>query len=280
VKPQQDEDVYYDFNVPKYNNYYAMGLFHHNTGKTTFVTNIVFKASKKHKVMIFALEDRLQDYGIKAVYFELGKIRHSEYLKNYPWNDYRKNNIDDPRYLELRKRAENNLENENILFEDCPDLIDLELLEKIIEKRSSEGIDLFVIDHLHYFDLLKGENSKADYVERMMIRIKKLQIRTGARIIMVAHYRKLDGRKPSLDSFKDSISICQNANYVINLWRDRSENAIRTETKIMIPKSRNPNGECTITATFNPETNDFEHIDSKFGVETANKELDDKYFDQ
>ena len=71
-----------------------------------------------------------------------------------------------------------------------------------------------------------------------------------------------------MDSFKDSISICQNANYVINLWRDRSENSLRnTETKIMIPKSRNPNGEFTITANFNPDTNDFEFLGSGFGTD-------------
>jgi len=245
------------------------------TGKTTFVTNMVMRACQKHKVMIFALEDRLQDYGIKAVYFEMGKVRKLEGLKNYPWNNYRRNDITDSRYLDYRKKAEKSLENENMLFENCPDLINLETLEKIIEKRTSEGVDLFVIDHLHYFDLLKGNSSKADYVEKMMIRIKKLQVKTGARMIMIAHYRKLDGKKPSMDSFKDSISICQNANYVINLWRNRGENhlARNTETKIMIPKSRNPNGEFTITANFNPETNDLEFTDQAFGVETANDEI-------
>lgn len=241
------------------------------TGKTTFVTNIVMKVSKKHKVMIFALEDRLQDYGIKAIYFQIGKIRKAEGLKNYPWNDYRKNCIKDSRYLEFREKAKKELINENVLFENCPELIDLELLEKIIEKRASEGIELFIIDHLHYFDLLKGDNTKADYVEKMMIRIKKLLIRVSTRAIVVVHYKKLNGQKPSIDSFKDSVAIPQTANYVINLWRDRSESKERnTETKIMIPKARNPNGETTITATFNPETNDFELKEQIFGVENIN----------
>lgn len=238
-------------------------------GKTTFVTNIAFRASQKHKVQVFALEDRLPDYGIKAVYFEMGKVRKGEGLKNYPWNAYRRNEINDDHYKIFREEAERRLENSNLFFENSPDLIDLETLEKIIEKRVNEGVELFVIDHLHYFDLLKGDSTKADYIEKMMVRLKKLQIRTGARIIMIVHYRKLDGKKPSIDSFKDSISISQNANYVINLWRDRSERAIREETTIMIPKTRNPNGEATIKAKFNFDTNDIEFQSEVFGVNTS-----------
>ncbi len=249
------------------------------TGKTTFVTNMVMKASKKHKVMIFALEDRLQDYGIKAIYFEMGRIRSKQGKKNYSWNDYRKNNIQDKEYRATREQARTDLSNGNVLFEDCPTLFDLELLEKIIEKRASEGVELFVVDHLHYFDLLKGDKSKADYIEYAMVSIKKLLVRTGARVIMVVHYRKLNGQKPSIDSFKDSISIGQNANYVINLWRDRAENALRgSETKIMIPKARNPNGEATITAIFNPETNDISYYSSAFGVENANSQVQAKIY--
>ena len=249
------------------------------TGKTTLTTNIALRASKKHRVMIFALEDRLPDYGIKAIYFEMGKVRKERALgKNYPWNAYRRNEIKDANYKEIRNQAEKNLANENLLFENAPELVDLETLEKIIEKRTSEGVALFVIDHLHYFDLLKGDSTKADYIEKMMVSLKKLQIRVGARIILIAHYKKLDGKKPAIDSFKDAMSISQNANYVINLWRDRSEGADRTETTVMIPKTRNPNGEMTMKVRFDPETNDFVLLSEEFGTENATRDLLEKEF--
>ena len=58
------------------------------TGKTTFATNIIYKASKKHPCAVYALEDRLEDYGIKALYFKLGQVkkRHEgSKAVNYDW---------------------------------------------------------------------------------------------------------------------------------------------------------------------------------------------------
>jgi replicative DNA helicase len=227
------------------------------TGKTTFATNIIYKASKKNKAAILALEDRLNDYGIKAIYFELGRVRKELNLPNYPWNEYRKNNINDKAYKTYRAEAEKRVRNDNVLWVEVKQQMSIELLEVVIDEMVKTGTELFLIDHLHYFDLLKSSNSKADYIESVMVRLKTLQNRNGARVIMIAHYKKLDGKKPTLDSFKDGASIFQNANYVINLWRDRTDGGDRLTTKLMISKSRNPNGEANIDVKYNPETNDY-----------------------
>lgn len=239
------------------------------TGKTVFATNIIYRASRKVKCCVFALEDRLADYGIKSMFFEINRIKKEKDGIGYPWNDYRRNEILDVKFEEYKEQAFENLKNENIHFADVQRQMDIEILERKVTEKVAEGFKVFLIDHLHYFDLLAGRESKADYIEKMMVRIKALQNKTGARIILVVHYKKLEGRKPSMDSFKDSVSIPQNANYVINLWRDRSEGANHYDTIIMVPKSRNPNGEFTVKVTFDPSTNDYREVESKFGTERS-----------
>lgn len=251
------------------------------TGKTTFATNIMYNSARAgRKVGIFALEDRLTDYGAKALYFELGKLRKKDGKHNYPWNDYKLNKIEDPKYKTYRATARGNLDNENIFFEKIKKLMDIDLLEKALREQTEMGFELFLIDHLHRFDFSqKGRDSKADYIEFLMTQMKQYQNETGARIILVVHYRKLDGQKPTMDSFKDSIAIVQNANYVINLWRDRSmkdENVSQYETHMFIPKSRNPNGECSFKLLFDPEINDYKFQEVVAGTPLS-KELDEKY---
>ena len=239
------------------------------TGKTTFATNIIYKASKKHRCSVFALEDRLNDYGMKNIYFEIGRLRKEHGKKNYPWNAYRKNEIVDQEYKTYRDQAKQNLNNPNVYFADVKAQMNIDMLERAINNEIDAGSKLFLIDHLHYFDFGTSDSTKADYIEKLMVRMKLIQNQTGARILLVVHYRKLNGAKPSLDSFKDSMAIVQNANYVINLWRDRSmvdEDSNRFETHMFVPKSRNPNGECSFKLMFNPDINDYEFKEVLFGT--------------
>lgn len=249
------------------------------TGKTAFVTNIAYKATKTKRVTVFALEDRLPTYGLNAQYFKVGEVRRRAGLLQYPWNDYRKNAITDPNFKTYLAQAKEELKNDNLGFVETNQRMTIEALEKTVEEQLLAGTQLFVVDHLHYFDLLRGDSTKADYIESLMVRLKSLLNRTGARMILVVHYRKTNGAKPTLDSFKDSISIVQNANYVINIWRDRSVASDLVSTQFSIPKSRNPNGEATIEVNWDRDTNDYKAIEvwipgAPQAVESTNHQQD------
>ena len=145
--------------------------------------------------------------------------------------------------------------------------MDVEELCRTIESMAEKGYELFLIDHLHYFDLLKGNSTKSDYIEAVMVKIKLLLNRLKCKMIMIVHYRKMNGAKPTLDSWKDSISIPQNATYTINLWRDRKGSDKQYETTFLVNKSRNPNGEFFLKAMFDPLTNEYELMQpAKAGV--------------
>lgn len=257
------------------------------TGKTALATNIIYKASKKVKCGVYALEDRLTDYGIRALYYQINKIKklnEGHDAKNYWWNDYRLNRITSSSFITYLEQAKKQLQNENVHFAKIKAMMTIDLLESLIQEQVNNGVKLFLVDHLHYFDMSSKEDSKSDYVESIMVRLKTMLNKTGASMILVVHYKKLEGKKPSIDSFKDSVAIPQNANYVINLWRERSSDKSDEieqlgESKIpvlkkyithfMIPKVRNPNGEGTCKAVWNCDKGDYEDekYDWKSGTE-------------
>jgi replicative DNA helicase len=229
------------------------------TGKSTFTISIIYKC--KQPTAVFALEERLEDYGKKTLYFEIGKLRRQDGKKQYPWNAYIRGEINkDELFLEYVARAYENLNQKYPYFQKMGKMATIDLVEKRLELLAFEGIKLVLIDHLHYFDLLVGKNSKTDYIEQIMIRLRLLAIRLKISIIIVAHYRKLNGNRPTLDSFKDSIAIVQNASTVINLWRNREEGTIedKYKTQFIIPKSRDLGGEGKIDVIFNPSTGEYE----------------------
>jgi len=230
------------------------------TGKSHFTINILYKSSKPSAV--FALEERLEDYGKKMLYFEIGKIRMADGKPQYPWNAYVRGELNaQPLFTEYVAKAYDNLKNDYPLFQKMEKRATIDLVEKRIELLAISGIKIVLIDHLHYFDLLAGKDSKADYIESVVIRLRLLAIRLKISIIIVAHYRKLNGSRPTLDSFKDSISIVQNASTVINIWRNREEGISeedRYKTHFIIPKSRDLGGEGKIEVIFNPKTGEYE----------------------
>ena len=274
---KKSKGMTYDISMKEENkNFVVNGFVVHNTGKTTFANNIVLKASKKHKVAVWSLEDNPLSILKQKIYNRINELRIKDGKKRYPFIAFWKNEIDSREFYLYRKQAVEDVQKEigkNLIYVDTQQVPTIELLEKEIEKQSKLGIKLMLIDHLHKFSFKSQSGmSKADIIEDFMNRLRKVQDKTGMRVILIVHYTKLNGAKPILDSFKDSISIPQNASVVINLWRDRGENENGVNlTKIMIPKIRIPVPEVTFDVQYDETINDYSDDIFVFGTEQGDK---------
>lgn len=113
----------------------------------------------------------------------------------------------------------------------------IEGLRKSIEfGKEKFGVQLVIIDHLHFF-LRSGEN-QTNEVGVITRELKKLAIEFDLPIILVAHIRKLNHKGiPTLDDLKDSSSIAQDADSVLMVWRDQDDQQNRY-MKVRIRKNR------------------------------------------
>ena len=277
-----EDEIYYDFHVPKYENYYAEGLFHHNTGKTTLAMNIIMKAAREgHRCFCFVLEDRLEEYAMKALFFKLNVLarKDTENIKDvYSWNLFRRNSYTDERFRALMIQAKAELANDNIKFIKVSGRMTYEIMEKVIDEEVLDGTEIFLVDHLGYFSLDSSDLGRTNYIDNFMVDLRTMQRRNNARVILIAHYRKLNSAAPTLDSFRDSISIVQNANVVINLYREKpgerekkkneslsqqishfsnNQNERFIKTFFLIPKVRSPNGENVLMVDFDRVAGDY-----------------------
>lgn len=230
------------------------------SGKSTFANSIIEKNSAKFKCGMFSLEETPISISKKELYFSIVKSRKEKGLPGYTWRDFitgRLNHL--PDFIEELGEETEKHKMRKIFYQDVNGVPSAELIIERLKFMADLDYKLILIDHLHYIDL-RTEESRANRIEEIMTAlttaIKELKIA----VLMVAHYRKLDGKKPTIDSFKDSMSIPQNASSVINLWRNRDEGVDdeeRRKTLFLIPKSRQLGAEGVITGQYDIETGQY-----------------------
>lgn len=99
--------------------------------------------------------------------------------------------------------------------------VDIHTLRASIRYSVKElGVEIVVIDHLHYF-AKKAENNREE-LEIICREIKTMAREYDVPIILIAHTRRLPGNqtRPYLSDIKDTSSIAQDADQVIIVWKD------------------------------------------------------------
>lgn len=122
----------------------------------------------------------------------------------------------------------------NTLFQ-ANDELDWRDIDGLIQNAREElGVDLVVIDHLHYFT--RELQNVAEDLGRITKEFKKNAIRYDIPIILISHVRKMNkDEKLSGESLRGSSLIAQDADIVLMVDRDPKTNRMG----VMVDKNRN-----------------------------------------
>lgn len=98
-------------------------------------------------------------------------------------------------------------------------------LEDLIVKAIKEkGVELVLIDHLHFLLPLKDYNNASIIITGIVRKIKSLSVKLKIPIILVAHTRKVnDDKIPEWTDIKDSVGISQEADVIMMMYRIKNK---------------------------------------------------------
>ena len=96
----------------------------------------------------------------------------------------------------------------------------------LIERAKREGVELVVIDHLHYF-AGSNDNNRAQEIGDIVKDFKQAAVTHEVPVILITHIRKLATMKskPTGNDLRDSSLIGQHSDQIIMVWRDTSPEA-------------------------------------------------------
>lgn len=123
------------------------------------------------------------------------------------------------------KRADDLMINLPVEYYREPNDLQFDWLEDLIKKAQNEkGIELVLIDHLHFLLPLKDFNNASLIITGIVRKIKSLAVKLKIPIILVAHTRKVnDDKIPEWTDIKDSVGISQEADVIMMMYRIKNK---------------------------------------------------------
>lgn len=99
-------------------------------------------------------------------------------------------------------------------------------IQYLVSNAVKEGVELVVIDHLHYFAGGNDDN-RAQEIGDIVKDFKQAAVTYEIPVILITHIRKLQSNraKPTGNDLRDSSLIGQHADQIIMVWRDTSPDA-------------------------------------------------------
>ena len=190
-------------------------------GKTELATSIAVNAASKHRnVMFFALEADKWEIQRRIKYRKLAQAYHENYsgssLKFPRMREWLVKGFDRD-WEAIEKMVEQDIGNETSTLQIAYKGAKYSVDQFCSEIEALKDIDLIIVDHLHYFDLV-GSN-ETEGLKKAIHAIRSAAIHHGKPVVLLAHLRKSDKSStkvlPDLDDFHGHSDIVKVATTVL-----------------------------------------------------------------
>lgn len=189
-----------------------------SSGKTTWTANLNFKLSKR-------------GYPVLAASFEMKPLmvirKMVQMEAQTPFRDISKN---------VLESTLSEIEGRSIWFIDHYGSMDLEKLkDSIYYARRRHGVEVAVIDHLHFF-LKYSADQERQAIDAAIRDMKTWAMELNIHILLIVHPKKLDddNKVVRLNDLKGSSGLKQITDNVISIWRDMKAEQDSNESEVVI----------------------------------------------
>jgi len=191
-------------------------------GKTTIANQIAIHNSHKLKVALFSLENFDGDLLDFETFKEYKKLNLACRIT---FRDFC-NMEEDEHFPIAKSKASAKIDKMSVVFRKVDGFNINDMVENFL-KLAREGCELFIIDHIDYFDMHNPRENENKNISDIMKEVRKLQDIYSVPVIMISHLRK--GIKetiiPTLEDFMGTSNKVKEATTVILFSPDDEENS-------------------------------------------------------
>jgi twinkle protein len=215
-----------------------------SSGKTTWAANLTYKLTKKgYPVLIASFEMKPLTILKKMVQMESGR----------PFLELYESDV---------KGAFQSISDKPLYFIDVYGELGMnELKDAIYYAKRKYGIEVVVLDHLHFF-LQYNSDQERQAIDQALRDMKKWAMELAIHIILIVHPTKLtyDGQVVHLNDLKGSSGLKQIPDNVFSIWRSRENDSgePRSGVVLHILKCRDDSGdEGKVPLTFDKKSQSY-----------------------
>jgi replicative DNA helicase len=201
-------------------------------GKSTIANQLTSaNADKGTKVSLFSLENYAEEYEEQEVYRRCREIFYEQYI------DFRQYKAGIKKFpVDVENRAKlavaQGMENINLVTRK-PDGFNIKDMEEAFILHARDGSQLFVIDHIDYFDMHNPGASDIQNITEIMRQIRKLQDIYRVPVVLISHLKKSTKETiiPTLEDFIGTSNKVKEATHCIVVAPDDSGN-VETQSSV------------------------------------------------